>query len=95
MALPLDGATSRDGTTSDVLRTWVKLGERISRAEIRDESTAAVEPAEPGQLAEAERGCEQALAQEHPPHVVAQVVVATTCLHLIVYDDGFVCELVY
>ena len=32
--------------------------------------TAAVEPAEPGQLAEAERGYQEALAQEHPPHVV-------------------------
>ena len=31
---------------------------------------AAVEPGEPGQLAEAETGCEHALAQEHPPHFV-------------------------
>ena len=32
---------------------------------------AAVEPGEPGQLAEAETGCKHALAQEHPPHFVA------------------------
>ena len=33
---------------------------------------AAVEPAEPVQLAEAEQGCEHALAQERQPHVVAR-----------------------
>jgi hypothetical protein len=47
--------------------------------------TAAVEPPEPRQLAEAERGCEQALAQEHPPHVVAR---ESTAEAQVVASDG-------